>query len=183
MPHTQEITAALYIVSTPIGNLEDITLRAIRILKQVDLVAAEDTRHSKKLFLHYQIRQRLVSFHDHNKERVTPGLISHILEGKSLALISDAGTPGVADPAFYLVRAALKKNITVIPVPGPSAMLSALVVSGLPTDRFIFENFLAPKSAKRIKRLEELGREKRTVVVYESPHRIQKTLEDMAGVL
>lgn len=180
---TQNIQAGrLYIVSTPIGNLEDITLRALRILKEVELVAAEDTRHSKKLFMHYKIDTPLVSFHEYNKAEKTPFLISHLCSGKSLALVSDAGTPGIADPAFFLVREAVRKSIPIVPVPGPSAILAALVISGLPTHKFVFENFLPTKTIKRKKKLESLKDEKRTIVVYESPHRIKKTLDDIREV-
>lgn len=174
---------SLYIVSTPIGNMSDITFRAVEVLRNAELVLAEDTRKTKKLLLHYDITTALKSYHDFNKEKVTPGLIEMIKEGKKLALVTDAGTPGVADPAFFLVRAALSEELEVIPVPGASAFLTALVASGLPTDRFIFENFLPNKSTKRRKLFESIIGESRTVIFYESPHRIIKTLHDIKDIL
>ena len=168
----------LYIVSTPIGNLEDMTLRAIRMLKEADIVAAEDTRHSGLLLKHFGIDARLESYHDHNKEGKTPVLIGRLEAGESIAVITDAGTPGISDPAFYLVRAAVEANIPVSPVPGPTAAMAALVASGLPTDRFCFEGFLPPKKGRRT-RLESLAIEPRTVILYESPLRLRRTLEDL----
>lgn len=169
----------LYIVSTPIGNLEDITIRAKNILSSVDCILAEDTRVSKKLLNHLSLSLPLKSYHDFNKEKVTPGIIKALKGGSDFALISDAGTPGIADPAFYLIRWAIAENIAVIPVPGPTALITALVASGLPTDRFIFENFLPSSSSKRIKVLKSFANEKRTVLFYETPHRIIKVLQDM----
>lgn len=174
---------ALYVVSTPIGNLEDITLRALRVLKGVDLVAAEDTRHTGMLLKHYGIKKRLESYHDFNKERKAPVLIDGLKAGGSVAVTSDAGTPGISDPCYLLVKLAIQADIKVVPVPGASALLSALVVSGLPTDRFSFEGFLPAKSGKRRKRLEELRQEKRTLVFYESPHRLLKTLEEISRII
>ena len=174
---------SLYIVSTPIGNLADITVRASKILAECDLILAEDTRTSRKLLSHLGITTHTSAYHDFNKEKVTPGLVSSLKNGQEIALITDAGTPGVADPAFYLVRAAIAEGITVIPVPGASAVLCALVASGLPSDRFIFENFLPPKSGARRKLFESLKSEPRTVIFYETPHRIIKTLEDIKEVL
>ncbi len=174
---------SLYIVSTPIGNLSDISHRASKVLSEVDLILAEDTRDSKKLMNHLGISTPMNAYHDFNKERVTPGLVASLKEGKEIALITDAGTPGVADPAFNLVRAAIKEGITVIPIPGASAFLAALVASGLPTDRFIFENFLPHKSSQRRKLLDSFITEPRTVIFYETPHRIVKTLEDIKAVL
>jgi 16S rRNA (cytidine1402-2'-O)-methyltransferase len=173
----------LYVVSTPIGNLEDITLRALRVLKEVDLVAAEDTRHTGLLLEHYGIKKKLESYHDFNKEHKAPVLIQELKSGRSVAVTSDAGTPGISDPCYLLVKLAIQENIKVVPIPGASALLSALVVSGLPTDRFTFEGFLPAKSGKRRKRLEELCEEKRTLVFYESPHRLLKTLEDISEIL
>jgi 16S rRNA (cytidine1402-2'-O)-methyltransferase len=173
----------LFIVSTPIGNLADITSRASKILGEADLVLAEDTRFSRRLFDHLGISPSVQPYHDFNKERATPRLIEELKAGKQLALITEAGTPGIADPAFYLVRAAIRAQIQVIPVPGPSAVLAALVCSGLPTDRFIFENFLPNKSAQRRKVLESFTGEHRTVIFYETPHRILSTLEDMVAAL
>lgn len=172
----------LYVVSTPIGNLEDITLRALRVLKEVDLVAAEDTRKTGILLKHYQIKNKLTSYHDYNKEKKTPFLIRELESGKHLAVVSDAGTPGISDPCYYLVREAIKEEIRIVPIPGCSALLSALVVSGLPTDRFIFEGFLPPKKTRRIRKLNELKSEKRTLIFFESPYRIRKTLKNLNEV-
>lgn len=168
----------LYLVSTPIGNLEDITLRAIRILKECDLIAAEDTRHTGILLKHYSIENRLESYHDFNKEKKTPSLILKLREGQSIALVSDAGTPGISDPAFYLVRAAAQAGIQISPIPGPAAVIAALVASGLATDRFVFEGFLPHKKGRKT-RIEQLKEEPRTIVFYESPHRILKTLREL----
>ncbi len=173
----------LYLVSTPIGNLEDITLRALRVLKEVDLVAAEDTRHTGMLLKHYDLFKRLISYHDFNKKKKAPILIEHLKAGKSVAVVSDAGTPGISDPGYYLVQLAIQENIEVVPIPGASAFLSALVVSGLPTDRFAFEGFLPAKPGKRRKRLERLQEEERTLIFYESPHRFAKTLDDISEIL
>jgi 16S rRNA (cytidine1402-2'-O)-methyltransferase len=169
----------LYIVSTPIGNLEDMTLRALRVLSQVDLVAAEDTRHTGLLLQQYEVANQLTSYHDHNKEKKTPRLISLLKAGKNVAMVSDAGTPGISDPAFYLVRAAVREGIEVVPVPGPSAFLAALVVSGLPTDRFVFEGYLPQKQSRRLKKLESLKEEERTIIFYESRHRLKQVIEDI----
>lgn len=175
--------STLYIVSTPIGNLDDITLRAIKILKEADLILAEDTRTSGKLTSHLEITTHLKSYHDFNKEKVTPALIEDLKSGTTMALITDAGTPGIADPAFYLVREAIRNNITVVPIPGAAAFISALVASGLPTDRFVFENFLISKSSKRKTFFTEMLEENRTVIFYETPHRILKVLKEMNEVL
>jgi 16S rRNA (cytidine1402-2'-O)-methyltransferase len=174
---------SLYIVSTPIGNLGDITVRAAKILAECELILAEDTRTSKKLLNHLGITVPTNAYHDFNKEKVTPGLIAQLKEDKEIALITDAGTPGIADPGFYLIRAAIADGINVVPVPGASANLTALVARGLPTDRFIFENFLPHKSTQRQKLFETLKNEPRTVIFYETPHRIIKTLEDIKTVL
>lgn len=172
----------LYVVSTPIGNLEDITLRALRILKEVDLVAAEDTRRTGLLLKHYQIDNQLSSYHDFNKERKALELIGLLKSGKSLALVSDAGTPGISDPGYLLIKLAIQEGIEVVPIPGVSAILAGLVVSGLPTDRFSFEGFLPPKSTKRKKKLESLITEQRTMIFYESPHRLNQTLAEIFNV-
>lgn len=173
----------LYLVSTPIGNLEDITLRALKVLKEVDLVAAEDTRHTGILLKHYDLKKSLTSYHDFNKERKAPLLIKRLKANQSVAVCSDAGTPGISDPGYYLVQLAIQEDIKVVPIPGASAFLSALVVSGLPTDRFAFEGFLPAKPGKRRKRLQELSEEKRTLIFYESPHRFARMMDDLSEIL
>lgn len=173
----------LYIVATPIGNLEDITLRALRILKEVDLVAAEDTRHSRKLFVHYGISTRLTSYFEHNEAEKGERILAELRSGKSVALISDAGTPAIADPGYLLVRRCREEGIPVAAVPGPSALVSALAVSGLPTDRFAFEGFLPAKSAARRQAFRALRDERRTVLFYEAPHRLGAALRDLAEEL
>lgn len=175
-------SGTLYIVATPIGNLEDISLRAIRILKEARLIAAEDTRHTKILLERYGIDTPLTSYHDHNKEEKGPILVSRLLEGEDIALVSDAGTPGISDPGYFLIRLSVQENIPIVPIPGPVAAMAALSVSGLPTDRFVFEGFLPPKRVARMNRLRELQNEERTLIFYEAPHRIIKTLEDMLTV-
>jgi 16S rRNA (cytidine1402-2'-O)-methyltransferase len=180
---THEEPGVLYLVSTPIGNLEDITLRALRVLKEVDLLAAEDTRHTGILLKHYNLHKSIISYHDFNKDKKASVLIEQLKSGKSVAVISDAGTPGISDPGYLLVQMAIRENIKVVPIPGASAFLSALVVSGLPTDKFVFEGFLSPKPGKKRKRLEELREEKRTLILYESPHRFAKTLGDISEIL
>jgi 16S rRNA (cytidine1402-2'-O)-methyltransferase len=176
-------TGTLYIVATPIGNLEDITLRAIRILKEVDLIAAEDTRHTRHLLDKYSIESQLTSYHDHNKEEKAPVLVARLLEGKNIALVSDAGTPGISDPGYFLINLAIDQKIPVVPIPGPTAAIAALSISGLPTDNFLFEGFLPPKQLARMKRLQALAGEKRTLIFYEAPHKIIKTVGDMLEVL
>ncbi len=172
----------LYLCSTPIGNLEDITLRALRVLKEVSLIAAEDTRHTRKLLSYYDIHTPITSYHEHNKYTKGPKLIEYLKEGKHIALVSDAGTPGISDPGQGLVALALKEGITTVAVPGASAVLTALVVSGMPTDRYIFEGFLPKVKKDRSRILKQLVSEERTVVFYESPHRILKTLKDILQV-
>jgi len=169
----------LYIIPTPIGNLEDITLRGIRLLKEVSLVLAEDTRISKKLLLYYNIKTELSSFHMHNEHKVLTKYIHRLKSGESLALISDAGTPSISDPGFLLVRECVKENIKVDCLPGATALIPALVNSGLPNERFVFEGFLPVKKG-RIKRLNILKEEERTMIFYESPHRLIKTLNNFA---
>jgi 16S rRNA (cytidine1402-2'-O)-methyltransferase len=176
-------TGTLYIVATPIGNLEDITLRAVRVLKEADLIAAEDTRHTKHLLDRYQIETQLTSYHDHNKEEKAPVLVARMLEGKNVALVSDAGTPGISDPGYFLINLAIDQNIPVIPIPGATAAIAALSVSGMPTDKFVFEGFLPSKHMARIKRLRELVQEERTVIFYEAPHKIIAAVTDMQEVL
>jgi 16S rRNA (cytidine1402-2'-O)-methyltransferase len=171
-------TGILYLVSTPIGNLEDMSMRAIRILKEVQVVAAEDTRRTGLLLHHFGIENRLESYHDFNKETKGAVLIRRLVSGESIAVVSDAGTPGISDPAFNLVRSAIQNAIPVVPIPGPTAAIAALTVSGLPTDRFVFEGFLPVKKGRK-SRLENLSAETRSVVLYESPHRLLRTLNDL----
>lgn len=172
----------LYVVSTPIGNLEDITFRAVRILSGVDLIAAEDTRTTLVLLRHYNIAKPLVSYYSYNEARRTPELVEKLASGSSIAIVSDAGTPGISDPAFRIIRAALDRGLPVVAIPGPAAFLPALIVSGLPTDRFVYEGFLPVKKGRKTK-LESLASEDRTIVLYESPHRILRTLADLRMVL
>jgi 16S rRNA (cytidine1402-2'-O)-methyltransferase len=179
----------LYLVATPIGNLEDITLRALRVLKEVDLILAEDTRHSRVLLDHYNIHRPTDSYNDFNKEKRTPAYLERLKAGEKLALICDAGTPGIADPAFNLVKAALAEGVRVHPVPGPSALVTALIGSGLPTDRFAFEYFPAKKSAQRLRKLETLklrwGPDEDhapTIIFYVSPHNVRDFLDELAEV-
>ena len=172
----------LYIVATPIGNLEDITLRAIRVLKDVALIAAEDTRHTKHLLDRYKIETPLTSYHDHNKEEKAPVLVAQMLEGKSVALVSDAGTPGISDPGYFLINLAVDQKVTVVPIPGATAAIAALSISGLPTDSFVFEGFLPAKRMARLNRLRELKADERTIIFYEAPHKIIRTVEDMREV-
>ncbi len=171
-------TGTLFLVSTPIGNLEDISFRAIRILKEADVVAAEDTRHTAILFRRYEISSKLESYHAYSQNKKTPFLIQRLLHGDSVALVTDSGTPGISDPAHRLVVESVKQGIPIVPVPGPSAAIAALVCSGLPTDRFVFEGFLPVKKGRR-KKLEQLSLEPRTVVLYESPHRLIRTLVEL----
>lgn len=172
----------LYVVATPIGNLEDMTFRAVNILKQVDFIAAEDTRHSKKLLNHYGIETRMISCHEHNEADKTPLLISQLKNGLSIALISDAGTPTISDPGYHLVRAAAKEKIPVIPIPGCSATMAGLSVSGLPTDAFYFSGFLPKKKEKLQQALELLKNQKATLIIYESPKRITNLIESIIPV-
>jgi len=168
----------LYIVSTPIGNLEDITFRAVKTLSSVDLIAAEDTRKTKILLDHYNISKPMLSYFDHNERFRASQLIEKLLSGQSIALVSDAGTPGISDPAYRIVRESIDHGIMIVPIPGASALLAALVVSGLPTNSFVFEGFLPLKRGRKTK-LEVLKSERRTIVLYESPHRILKTLREL----
>jgi len=168
----------LYLVSTPIGNLKDITIRALEVLANVNLIAAEDTRHAAILLKHYEITTPTTSYFDFNKEKKTPGLIKRLAQGQSIAVISDAGTPGISDPAFYLVREAIREGIPVEAVPGATAFVPALIISGLPTDRFVFDGFLPTKKGRQ-KRLQEIAEEKRTIILYESAQRLLKTLVDL----
>ena len=172
----------LYIVATPIGNLEDITLRAVETLKSVDLIAAEDTRHTKILLDRYQIKAPTTSYFEYNKIQKTEYLLKVLKEGNSVALVSDAGTPGISDPGYRIIRMCIDNSIPVIPIPGPSGLVTALTISGKPTDKFTFEGFLSNKGAKRKNQLKKLKEEGRTAVLYESPHRILKLLADILEV-
>jgi len=172
----------LYVVATPIGNLSDISARAIEVLKQVDLIACEDTRHSSRLLNHLNIQKPLLSYHDHNESQQTQNLIGKLQAGQSIALISDAGTPLISDPGYQLVKQAHQNNITVVPLPGPCALITALSASGLPSDRFTFEGFLPAKQQARQETLQKLKAETRTLIFYESTHRISASLEDMVKV-
>jgi len=172
----------LYIVSTPIGHLGDMTHRSVEVLKQVHVIAAEDTRRTRVLLNHYQIDAKLSSFHSFNQEKKGERFVDLLCAGKDVALVSDAGTPGISDPLFHLTRLALDRGIEIQSLPGPSAVLAALTVSGLPMDRFVFEGFL-PLKKKRKARIQEIADQKYTVVLYESPHRIQKTLRELHAVL
>ena len=174
---------ALYLVSTPIGNLADITLRGIETLKNVDIIASEDTRKTRILLSSYKIGKIPLSYYEHNKEARTKELISKIESGKSVALVTDSGTPGISDPGFYLVREAVREGLNVISIPGPSAFVSALVISGFPTDRFSFEGFLPRRSGRRKKRLKEVVNYGGTLIFYEAPHRLVAFLKDISSVL
>lgn len=180
---TKNLGGRLYLVSTPIGNLEDITLRALRILKEVDLIAAEDTRHTRKLLAHYEIHKPLVSYHEHNQREKEEFLRQEIKKGKSLALVTDAGTPGISDPGAKLVKRFLKEAIPVIPIPGPSALIAALSISGLPTECFIFYGFLPHKDSARQKMFSSLKDRPETLVFFESPQRIKPCLHDALKTL
>ena len=173
----------LYVVSTPIGNLGDITYRSVEVLKDVDLVLAEDTRRTKILLDHYSITNKLVSYNDQNKAKKTKHIISELVNGKTIALVSDSGTPGISDPGFYLVRECVKHNIKIIPVPGANAALSALISSGLPTDKFTFYGFFPKKLSKQKKIIEEIKQIKETAIFYESPYRIKRTIAFFASEL
>jgi len=177
-----EEIGTLYIISTPIGNLKDATHRSLELLSDVDLIAAEDTRRTGILLKHYEIKTPLSSFNSYNQVKKSDRLIARLKAGHDLALVSDAGTPGVSDPLYYLVKAALDKRVPVVSLPGPSAVLAALTVSGLPINRFVFEGFL-PRKKGRKKLIEELAQEKRTIVLFESPHRIVKTLNELYQVM
>ncbi|MGA8181670.1 MAG: 16S rRNA (cytidine(1402)-2'-O)-methyltransferase [Desulfobacterales bacterium] len=182
-PKNASDAGTLYVVATPIGNMDDITVRALNVFGRVDLVAAEDTRHTGRLLKHHQIRCRLMSYHEHNEKERTPLLVERIKSGSSIALVSDAGTPTVSDPGYILLQKALENNIKVVPIPGPSALLAALSISGLPTDSFIFIGFCAKKKARRLKQLQELAHETRTLIFYESPGRILAFMNEIKAVM
>jgi len=174
---------SLYLVATPIGNLEDITLRALRVLKEVDLIACEDTRQTLKLLSHYGIRTRTVSYHEHNEMTKAAELVVDLEGGAKIALVTDAGMPGISDPGFRLIALAIRHHVPVVPIPGASAFLAALVASGLPTDSFRFSGFLPAKSGQRRKLLESVRESPRTQVFYEAPHRLLETLADVSELL
>ena len=173
----------LYAVGTPIGNLKDITLRALEILKGVDLIASEDTRHTRKLLSHYDIHIPLISFYQHNEIRRVPYLIRRLKDGANVALVSKAGMPGISDPGYSLIKEAVKEEITIVPIPGPTALIVGLVASGLPTHSFVFEGFLGRKKGNRIKKLTQLKEEERTIIIYEAPHRVRRVLSEIREVL
>ena len=172
----------LYIVSTPIGNLEDITLRALRTLKEVNLIAAEDTRHTRRLLAHYEIHTPTTSYFEGNQIQKGEKLVARLKAGESIALVSDAGTPTISDPGYRLLTQCIEADIPIIPIPGPSACIAAASVAGLPLHNFVFEGFLSPKSGRRKRQLAELREEKRTLIFYESPHRIIVFLQDVLDV-
>lgn len=171
-------TGTLYLVSTPIGNLEDITLRALRILNEVDLIAAEDTRKTRRLLTHYEIETPLTSYFEGNQQKKTETLIARLKSGESIALVSDAGTPIISDPGYPLLQACIAEEVPIVPIPGASAILAAATVSGLPLHNFAFEGFLSPKSGKRKRQLAQLANEEKTLILFESPHRLCRFLED-----
>lgn len=177
------MTGTLYVVATPIGNLEDMTFRAVRVLQEADWIAAEDTRHTGKLLQHFQIKTPQISYHEHNRQQRLPELLDKLQAGKAIALVTDAGMPGISDPGYELVRACADAGMLVVPVPGASAGVTALSAAGLPTDRFVFEGFLPAKGKERRDRLQALATESRTLVLYESPHRLRQTLRDLAEQL
>lgn len=177
------MSGKLYLCATPIGNLEDITIRVLNTLKEVDLIAAEDTRHSKILLDHYEIDRPLTSYHEHNKYEKAEVLVAKLLEGKNIALITDAGTPAISDPGEVLVRQCLDAGVPVTSLPGPAACITALTISGLPTRRFAFEAFLPYEKKERREILEELKSESRTTIIYEAPHRLKKTLKELLDAL
>jgi 16S rRNA (cytidine1402-2'-O)-methyltransferase len=181
--HDNSQTGCLYLVATPIGNLEDITLRALRVLKEADVVACEDTRHTQKLLQHYSIHKEMISYHAHNELTRAPELVIQLEQGAQVALVSDAGTPVVSDPGHRLVVLCLRHHIPVVPIPGPSAFVAALAASGLPTDEFLFVGFLPSRAGARRKKLDALKAEPRALVLYEAPHRLAETLSDAADIL
>lgn len=183
VPHESNGRGTLFLVATPIGNLEDITMRALRVLKEVDLIACEDTRQTQKLLNHFSISTRTTSYHEHNELTRSAELIMQLEQGQSIAVVTDAGMPGISDPGYRLVALAIRHHIAVVPIPGATAFVSALVASGLPTDAFVFRGFLPQKSAQRRKLLESIRESPRTQVFYEAPHRLVEALADIVDVL
>jgi len=183
VPKDQSLAPGLYLVATPIGNLEDITLRAIRVLKQIDLIACEDTRQTQKLLNHYGIEKPTISYHEHNEASRAAELIEKLAAGARIAVVSDAGTPGISDPGVRLVSLAIESDIPVVPIPGPAAFVPALIASGLPLESFSFRGFLPAKGSARRKQLENIRESQQTAVFYEAPHRINETLGDVIAVL
>ena len=177
------MSGTLFIVATPIGNLSDITYRAVKVLGDVDLIACEDTRHTRKLLQHFGIATKTISYHDHNEQERSDQLLEILREGKNIAVVSDAGTPAISDPGFRLVRAAIEAGVAVVPVPGPSALITALVAAGVPTDEFFFAGFLSAKSHARQVKLLELASVPATLIFYEAPHRLAATLQDALAIL
>ncbi len=175
--------AAVYLVATPIGNLEDITLRALRTLRECDLIACEDTRHTRKLLNRYEIQKPLISCHEHNEHERAREIVERVQSGQAVAVVSDAGLPGISDPGYRVAQAAIAAGVRVIPIPGPSAVDTAIVASGLPTDSFLYGGFLPAKSGQRLKVLEALAAERSTLVFYEAPHRLLRALEDAQSAL
>jgi len=183
MTAKSQAAGRLYLVATPIGNLEDITLRALRVMREADVIACEDTRQTRKLLQHYEITKRMVSYHEHNEMTRAPELVVELEQGAKVALVSDAGTPLVSDPGHRLVSLCLRHHIPVVPVPGASALVAALAASGLPNAEFLFAGFLPPRSGERRRALEELARQDQTLIFYEAPHRVAEMLRDAAEVL
>lgn len=176
------MSGTLYVVSVPIGNLEDITLRALRILKEADLIAAEDTRHTRKLLSHYDIHTPMISYFEHNESQRDKTLIKKLESGDNVALVSDSGTPAISDPGYTIINACIDAGINIVPIPGPSSILAALVASGFPLHNFVFEGFPSPKRSGRVKKLKCLVDEKRTMIFFESPYRLVKFLNDMLEI-
>ena len=179
----QKERGTLYIVATPIGNLEDITLRAINVLKEVDLIAAEDTRHTLKLLNHLEISKPLISYHRHNEDIKTDILLKELKQGKQVALVSDAGTPGICDPGEEVIKKCIEEEIQIVPIPGACAMVNALICSGLDTKEFLFMGFLPLNKKNRKEKLEEIKNETKTIILYEAPHKLEKTLKDLKDVI